>query len=57
MKADFTKRDAVIGEELKKYGRAGVPLYLILPGQSNDEPLILPQLLTADIIIEAINKL
>lgn len=57
MKADFTKRDAVIGEELKKHGRAGVPLYLLISGQSNQQPIILPQLLTQETLIEAVNTL
>jgi thiol:disulfide interchange protein len=57
MQADFTKKDPAIGNELKKQGRAGVPLYLILPGQSNQKPLILPQLLTTDNIIEAVHTL
>ncbi len=43
--ADWTARDAAIEAELAKYGRSGVPLYLVFsPG--GGEPVILPQILT-----------
>jgi thiol:disulfide interchange protein DsbD len=51
--ADWTNKDDVIAAELKRFGRAGVPLYLVYkPGAS--EAQILPQLLTYDILENAI---
>jgi len=51
--ADWTNRDAVIAAELEKFGRAGVPLYLVYrPGE--DSPEILPQILTPGRVMEAI---
>lgn len=51
--ADWTNKDDVIAAELKRFGRAGVPLYLVYtPGAS--EPEILPQILTYDILKEAL---
>ncbi len=51
--ADWTNKDDVIAAELKRFGRAGVPLYLVYkPGAS--EPEILPQILTHDILKEAL---
>jgi thiol:disulfide interchange protein DsbD len=50
LKADWTRRDAAIAALLAKYGRQGVPLYLYFaPGAQ--KPLILPQLLTSDIVL------
>lgn len=57
MKADWTKKDPVITEELKKFGRSGVPLYLLYGKDPDDEPQILPQVLTPDTIKAALNKI
>jgi thiol:disulfide interchange protein DsbD len=56
MEADWTKRDPVITEELRKYGRNGVPLYLIYPGDPKAEPIILPQVLTPELVIENLKE-
>ena len=51
--ADWTNKDDVIAAELKRFGRAGVPLYLVYkPGAT--EPEILPQVLSYDILKEAL---
>ncbi len=48
-KADWTRPDPAITKELRKYGRSGVPLYLLYePGAS--KPKILPQVLTPDLV-------
>ncbi|MBS4165196.1 Uncharacterized protein NEOC65_000245 [Neochlamydia sp. AcF65] len=57
MKADWTKKDAAITEELQKFGRHSVPLYVLY--QQGQEPFIFPQLLTPSLVInklKAINK-
>lgn len=53
LKADWTRRDAAIAEELARHGRAGVPLYLVYPANGG-EPAVLPQLLTGDIVAKAL---
>lgn len=53
LKADWTRRDAVIAEDLARFGRAGVPLYLVYPA-GGGEPEILPQLLTPDMVARAV---
>jgi thiol:disulfide interchange protein DsbD len=51
--ADWTNKDDVIAAELKRFGRAGVPLYLAYkPGAK--EPEVLPQVLTHDILKNAL---
>jgi thiol:disulfide interchange protein DsbD len=47
-RGDWTNEDPVIARWLAHHGRAGVPFYLLMrPGR---QPLVLPELLTADII-------
>jgi thiol:disulfide interchange protein DsbD len=55
LRADWTKRDATIAAALAEHGRAGVPLYLVYP-KGSGEPVILPQLLTEGLVIEAVEK-
>ena len=51
--ADWTNKDDVIAAELKRFGRAGVPLYLAYkPGASEAE--VLPQVLTYEILKDAL---
>ncbi len=54
--ADWTRRDPAITRQLERYGRSGVPLYLLYP-PADGQPLVLPQLLTEGIVAEAIGKL
>ena len=53
LKADWTKRDAVIAADLAGHGRAGVPLYLVY-GRTGGAAVILPSILTPDIVIKAV---
>jgi thiol:disulfide interchange protein DsbD len=58
MKGDWTNRDPSITKALSAYGRAGVPLYVVYnskPGSS--EPVVLPQLLTANIVHDVFTDL
>jgi thiol:disulfide interchange protein/DsbC/DsbD-like thiol-disulfide interchange protein len=57
MKADWTKNDPAITQMLNKFGRNGVPLYILYGKNPDTKPLILPQLLTPENIFEAINKI
>lgn len=53
LKGDWTQRDPEIAGILKRYGRAGVPLYLLYPaGDPDGPPEVLPQLLTEAMIVE-----
>jgi DsbC/DsbD-like thiol-disulfide interchange protein/cytochrome c biogenesis protein CcdA len=55
MRADWTKQDPKITDALKALGRSGVPVYVLhRPGKS---PLVLPEVLTAGIINEALATL
>jgi thiol:disulfide interchange protein len=55
MVADWTRRDDLIARELERFGRSGVPLYLVYsPGKT--APEILPQLLTPGIVADAVKR-
>ncbi|MEW5684765.1 MAG: protein-disulfide reductase DsbD domain-containing protein [Pseudomonadota bacterium] len=54
LKADWTRRDPLIAEELARFGRAGVPLYLVY-GAKGGDPAILPTLLTPGLVVKALD--
>jgi thiol:disulfide interchange protein len=52
MKADWTNHDPAIGAYIAEFGRYGIPFYLLYrPG---NPPLVLPELLTQQLVIEAV---
>jgi len=51
--ADWTRRDPAITRQLERYGRSGVPLYLLY-SPAAEQPLVLPQLLTEGIVTDAV---
>lgn len=57
MKADWTKNDPLITNELQKFGRSGVPLYLLYGSDPTEEPKVLPQVLTPENVIGSLNAL
>lgn len=57
MKADWTKNDPVITQELKKFGRNSVPLYVLYGSEENTSPSILPQVLTPDVVSSYLNEI
>ncbi len=57
VKADWTNRDATITEALSKFGRSGVPLYVLYPqGLDRGEPMILPHVLSPATIRDALTQ-
>lgn len=49
---DWTNADPAITAVLERYGRSGVPLYLV--SRQGGTPVVLPQILTPDLVIQAI---
>ena len=54
LEADWTRKDPIISKALEQYGRTGLPLYLLFP--SEGDPLILPEILTEDILLSYLNE-
>ena len=52
MKADWTNADPVVTKTLKQFGRVGVPLYVLYPAATPNQPVILPELLTQALVLD-----
>jgi thiol:disulfide interchange protein DsbD len=55
-RADYTRRPDYITEELRRWGRAGVPLVLVFPSDKTRQPRLLPELLSADTVLTSLNE-
>ena len=55
LKGDWTNRNPEITRILERHGRSGVPLYLLYAGGT--EPTILPQILTAGMVLEELGRI
>jgi thiol:disulfide interchange protein DsbD len=56
LKGDWTRQDEAITRYLERHGRNGVPLYVLYP-PGDGTPRVLPQLLTADGVADAIRSM
>ncbi|MEY2541562.1 MAG: hypothetical protein QOI22_1164 [Verrucomicrobiota bacterium] len=56
MKADWTNGDPAITKILQRFGRPGVPLYVLYRGNGED-PIIFPELLTKSIILDKLETI
>ena len=54
IKVDWTNRDAQVTKLLEQFGRYGVPMYVLYP--STDQPVVLPQVLTPDLVRNHLDK-
>jgi thiol:disulfide interchange protein/DsbC/DsbD-like thiol-disulfide interchange protein len=57
IKADWTNSNPEITAALKHFGRVGVPLYVLYPAADPSNPIVLPELLTESILVDALKKL
>ncbi len=55
LRADNTDPNEAIAAELKRFGRAGVPLVLVYPVDPAKPPLVLPTLLTEGLVLQALH--
>ncbi|MCM2272432.1 MAG: thioredoxin family protein [candidate division Zixibacteria bacterium] len=56
LKADWTARDQTIAAALARFGRNSVPLY-VLYHNGAAEPMLLPEILTPGIVLEALQQI
>ncbi|MEO0558266.1 MAG: thioredoxin family protein [Bacteroidota bacterium] len=56
VRADWTNRNPDITAMLDRFGRSGVPFYVLYPG-GDAEPILLPETLTPGIVIDALASL
>ncbi len=55
--ADWTRRDPEITRALESFGRSGVPLYVLYPGGEQGGAIVLPVILTKQILFEALETI
>jgi thiol:disulfide interchange protein DsbD len=55
LKGDWTSRNPEITRLLEKFGRSGVPLYVLYRG--GREPVVLPQILTQSLVLDALEQI
>jgi thiol:disulfide interchange protein/DsbC/DsbD-like thiol-disulfide interchange protein len=53
LRADWTHGDPEITRILKEHGRAGVPMYLFYPGGKDRPPVVLPELISSQTVLDA----
>jgi len=53
---DYTHTPDGITAELKRYNRAGVPLVLVYPKNPDAQPIVLPEVLTPGIVLDALDR-
>lgn len=56
LRADWTKYDPEITKELASLNRSGVPTYVLYPVAQSAEPDVLPEVLTKELVLEAIKR-
>ena len=54
LKGDWTNSDTAITKMLAEFGRSGVPLYVFYPAGSGSKPIVLPQILTPEIVTKSV---
>ena len=53
---DWTNRDEEITRVLRQFGRSGVPFYAVFPAGRLDSPIVLPEIITQGLVIEALEQ-
>jgi thiol:disulfide interchange protein len=56
LRADWTNGDPVITKLLQRFGRPGVPLYVLYSNKS-EEPIVFPELLTKSILLDKLETI
>ena len=55
VRADWTRHDEIIAQTLAGLGRSGVPTYVLYPGNPEQSPQVLPEVLTPGIVFSALD--
>jgi biopolymer transport protein ExbD len=56
LKGDHTRMSREITDELQRLGRAGLPLVLVYPRDAAREPEVLPEVLSPDLVLDALDR-
>lgn len=56
IQADWTVQDTKITQLLNKFNRSGVPLYVIFPAGKPTQPIVLPEVINQQMILEKLDE-
>ena len=56
VRADWTTRDDTVTAMLQRFGRSGVPLFVIIPHGNLDRAVVLPEVVTVDMLLSALEQ-
>jgi thiol:disulfide interchange protein DsbD len=56
MKADWTTQDPDISKILNRFGRSGVPLYVVIPAGRPKDHIVLPEVINQQMVLDALEK-
>jgi len=56
MKADWTTQDPDITKILNRFGRSGVPLYVVIPSGHPKDRIVLPEVINQGLVLDALEK-
>ena len=57
VKADWTTRDDAITALLQRFGRSGVPLFVIIPEGDMERAIVLPEVVTVEMLLSALREI
>lgn len=57
MKADWTNHDPIITETLSKFGRSGVPFYVLYPKDKSKPAVEFPEVITAGLVLKHLSQM
>lgn len=56
LKGDWTRKDPVISEVLRRHNRSGVPFYAVYPAGRPEDVIVLPEVITRKIVLDSLEK-
>ena len=56
LKADYTSRADALTKLINSFGRVGIPLYVLYPANKPNDPVVMPELLTQQIVLDAFTE-
>jgi len=56
VRADWTLRDDAVTRLMSRFGRSGVPLFVIIPHGELDRAVVLPEVVTVDMLLRALER-
>jgi thiol:disulfide interchange protein DsbD len=56
LKADWTRPNETIKAWLNRHGRAGLPMYLVIPADRSKGTIVLPEAITPGMVVEALDR-